>query len=50
MATIVTEDGILIAPETLERFSFKTFEKGVVDFGTQEYPLNLYGNTGNKEK
>lgn len=41
----VTEDGILVAKDCLTRFEFKTFDKRIVEFGSQQYPLNLYQNT-----
>lgn len=38
----VTEDGICIDPESLDKFSFKTYESRVIEVGTNAYPLNLY--------
>jgi hypothetical protein len=43
----VSEDGILISRDVLDRFSFKTYETRVVEWGSNFYPLNLYGDANN---
>lgn len=40
----VAEDGIVIARSALKRFGFDTYEKRVVEFGQEEFPLNRYGD------
>lgn len=42
---VVAEDGIMISEDVLDRLSFKVYERRVVSFGTESFPLNLYGNT-----
>lgn len=37
-----SEDGILINRAALEKFGFRTYERRVVEFGNDTYPLNLY--------
>lgn len=39
----VSEDGILISRDVLNRFAFKTYETRVVEWGNKRFPLNLYG-------
>lgn len=39
----VSEDGIMISRDALERLKFKVFETRVVEFGAGQFPLNLYG-------
>jgi hypothetical protein len=41
---IVSEDGILISSNVLDRFSFKikTYEPRTIDWGSKVYPLNVY--------
>jgi hypothetical protein len=43
----VAEDGIVVSRSALRRFGFPTFEKRVVEFGQNEFPLNLYGDDDN---
>lgn len=43
----VSEDGILISEGALDKLAFSVFETRVVEFGTKNYPLNLYGNMEN---
>lgn len=42
----VSEDGILICEDVLERFAFKTYETRVVEWGSKMFPLNVYGQDG----
>lgn len=39
----VSEDGVLISRDVLDRLKFKVYETRVVEFGTSSFPLNLYG-------
>lgn len=43
----VSEDGILISEDVLPRLKFKVYEKRIVEFGKNTYPLNLYGDLNN---
>ncbi|EKD89524.1 MAG: hypothetical protein ACD_33C00046G0005 [uncultured bacterium] len=43
----VSEDGIMISEDVLKRFSFKTYENRVVEWGNKRFPLNLYGTAEN---
>lgn len=43
----VSEDGILISRDVLDKFSFKKYETRVVEFGSKYYPLNTYGDENN---
>lgn len=43
----VSEDGILISRDVLDRLKFKIYETRVVEFGSSCFPLNLYGNLDN---
>lgn len=43
----VAEDGIVVSRDLLEKFSFKTYERRVVEFGSKYYPLNMYGDETN---
>lgn len=43
----ISEDGILICRDVLDRFKFKTYETRVVDWGSKRFPLNLYGDENN---
>jgi hypothetical protein len=43
----VSEDGIMICRDVLERFKFKTYETRVVEWGSKSFPLNLYGDLEN---
>lgn len=40
----VAEDGIVISRDVLDRFSFKTYETRVVEWGTKRFPLNMHGD------
>jgi DNA-directed RNA polymerase beta subunit len=40
----VAEDGIVISRDVLDRFTFKTYETRVVEWGSKRFPLNLYGD------
>lgn len=39
----VSEDGIMISKDFLPKLRFSIFEERVVDFGANNFPLNLYG-------
>lgn len=39
----VSEDGIMISSDVLDRFKFKTYERRVVQWGSKTFPLNTYG-------
>jgi hypothetical protein len=41
MSQVVQEDGIVQSSE-IGKFGFKTYEKRVVEFGQNQFPLNLY--------
>lgn len=43
----VAEDGIVVSRSALKRFGFSTYEKRVVEFGQNEFPLNTYGDDEN---
>jgi hypothetical protein len=43
----VAEDGIVVARSALKKFGFSTFERHVVEFGQNKFPLNLYGDDEN---
>lgn len=38
------EDGVVISKSMAEKLSYKLFEKRVVEFGTDTFPLNIYGD------
>lgn len=40
----VAEDGIMISRDVLPRLKFKLYERRVVEYGSNYYPLNMYGN------
>ncbi len=42
-----SEDGIMICEDVLDRFSFKTYETRVVEWGSRRFPLNIYGDAEN---
>lgn len=42
-----SEDGILINEDVLQKFAFRTYETRVVEFGSNSYPLNIYGDEEN---
>lgn len=39
----VSEDGIMISRDVLDKMKFKIYETRVVEFGSSQFPLNLYG-------
>ena len=39
----VSEDGVMISRDFLKKLRFKIFETRVVQFGSNQFPLNLYG-------
>ncbi len=43
----VSEDGIMISRDALDKFKFKTYETKVVEWGKRRFPLNLYGDDEN---
>lgn len=43
----VSEDGILISESGLQKLKFKLYDTRVVEFGSNSFPLNLYGNHDN---
>lgn len=43
----VTEDGIVFNENVLEHFRYKQYEKRVVSFDRDKFPLNLYGDENN---
>lgn len=43
----VSEDGIMISEDVLDKLKFKVFETRVVEFGNSSFPLNLYGTNTN---
>ena len=45
----VSEDGIMISRDVLEKLKFRIYERRTVEFGSSQFPLNLYG-TADKYK
>ncbi len=43
----VSEDGVMISRSALDKLSFSVFETRVIEFGSKNYPLNLYGSIDN---
>lgn len=43
----VSEDGIMISRDVLDKFKFKTYERRIVEWGSKRFPLNLYGTHSN---
>ena len=43
----VAEDGVVISESCAERFSYSYFEKRIIEFGKDKFPLNLYGDDDN---
>jgi hypothetical protein len=39
----VSEDGLLLDPKVLEKFNFKKYNPHAIEFGTTQFPLNVYG-------
>lgn len=40
----VSEDGVMICEDVLDRLSFRVYETRSVSFGSSMFPLNIYGN------
>lgn len=43
----VSEDGFMISKDVLDKFEFKTYETRIIEFGSNRFPLNLYGDKDN---
>lgn len=43
----VSEDGMIVREGFLKKLKFKVYETRNVEFGTTNFPLNIYGSTGN---
>lgn len=43
----VSEDGVMIARDALDKFKFKTYETRIAEWGSKKFPLNLYGTVDN---
>lgn len=43
----VSEDGIIMSESALKKFTFRTYETKVVEWGKKKFPLNLYGDENN---
>lgn len=43
----VSEDGICICEDALPKLAFKTYERRVVEYGSENFPLNMYGDENN---
>lgn len=43
----VAEDGIAVCSDVLEKLKFRVYDTRVVEFGTNNFPLNLYGDLDN---
>jgi len=41
----VSEDGIMISSDVLDKLKFRVYETRVVEFGSSQFPLNIYGNS-----
>lgn len=39
-----SEDGVMISRDVLDKLRFKIYETRVVEFGSSQFPLNLFGN------
>lgn len=39
----VSEDGIIVSRDVLPRFKTRVYDKRVVELGSREFPMNLYG-------
>ena len=42
----VAEDGILISEDVLDKLSFNIYERRTVEFGKNDFPLNIYPDKG----
>lgn len=40
----IAEDGVVISKELSKKLSYKIFERRVVEFGSDSFPLNIYGD------
>lgn len=40
----VSEDGVMISEDVLDRLKFRIYETRTVSFGSDSFPLNIYGN------
>jgi len=40
----VAEDGFMISEDVLDKFKFRIYETRVVEFGSSNFPLNIYGS------
>ena len=43
----IAEDGVVISKSMSKRLSYKIYERRVVEFGTDSFPLNIYGDENN---
>lgn len=43
----VSEDGIMICRDVLDKFKFKTYETRTASWGSNTFPLNMYGTVDN---
>lgn len=43
-APLCTEEGYVIPSHMVEKFNFHTFNHSSVEFGSGQFPLNLYGD------
>lgn len=43
----VAEDGFIVSRDVLPKFRFRTYETRVVEWGSKNFPLNLYGDENN---
>lgn len=42
-----TEEAIFVHPDAVHKLSFKRYDPEAVDFGSTQFPLDLYGTSGN---
>jgi len=43
----VTEDGVVVSEKFAKELSYKIFETRVIEFGSNTFPLNIYGDVDN---
>lgn len=43
----VSEDGIMISRDVLDRLKFKIYDTRIVEWGSKDFPLNMYGTVDN---
>lgn len=43
----IAEDGIVLSESAAKKYAFKTWETRVVEWGTKQFPINLYGTAEN---